>query len=234
MTDIRFFRVGGCVRDELLGIESKDIDFAVEAPSFDAMLAAVEARCSKVFRDKDGSPIGAEFFTLRGLDPELGPVDFVLCRKDGPSSDGRRPDFVEPGTLFDDLARRDFRCNAMARDEFGTLIDPFGGRGDTEAHRLNFVGVAEDRLAEDALRAFRALRFAVTKGFDMTADCEFAIGSMHKGAFDGVSTERIRDELLKMFAKDTAAALRVLMRFPLLLEVALDRGLWLKPTTEKA
>src|SRR5687768_11467708 len=106
MTDIRFFRVGGCVRDELLGIESKDIDFAVEADSFEAMRDAVHARCSKVFLETP------EFLTIRGLDPDIGAVDFVLCRKDGPTKDGRRPEFVEPGTILDDLARRDFTVNA--------------------------------------------------------------------------------------------------------------------------
>lgn len=226
MSTIRFFQVGGCVRDEQLGLESKDIDFAVEAESFEAMSEAVHARCSKVFLEKP------EFLTIRGLDPELGAVDFVLCRKDGPSSDGRRPDFVEAGTILDDLARRDFTVNAMARDEEGVLLDPHGGREDLEAGVLRFVGSAEDRLAEDALRAFRALRFAVTKRFTLAPETVEALGSMHAEAFDGVSTDRMRDELHKMFAKDTAAALVTLAQFPLILEVALSRGLWLKPTTE--
>jgi tRNA nucleotidyltransferase/poly(A) polymerase len=226
--NIRFFQVGGCVRDELIGTPSKDIDFAVEAPSWEAMAKAVRARCSKVFLETP------EFLTIRGLDPDIGAVDFVLCRKDGTSTDGRRPDFVEPGTLFDDLARRDFSVNAMARDEDGVLIDPHGGREDLEAGRLRFVGDPEERLAEDALRAFRGLRFTVTKRFTMTDDTIFAIGSMHAEAFDAVSTDRIRDELHKMFAADTAASITILSHtFPLLLEVALDRGLWLKPTTEE-
>lgn len=227
MTDIRMFRVGGCVRDELLGIESKDIDFAVEAPTFEAMSEAVHARCSKVFLETP------EFFTIRGLDPELGAVDFVLCRKDGPTADGRRPEFVEAGTILDDLARRDFTVNAMARDEEGVLLDPHGGREDLEAGLLRFVGRAEDRLAEDALRAFRALRFSVTKRFTLTPETAEALLGMHAEAFDSVSTDRMRDELHKMFATDTAAALAVLAQFPLLLEVALSRGLWLEPTTKQ-
>jgi tRNA nucleotidyltransferase (CCA-adding enzyme) len=161
-------------------------------------------------------------------------VDFVLCRKDGPSTDGRRPDFVEAGTILDDLARRDFTVNAMARDEDGVLLDPHGGREDLEAGLLRFVGSAEDRLAEDALRAFRALRFSVTKRFTITDETAEALRAMHAEAFDAVSTDRMRDELHKMFSTDTAAALVVLAQFPLLLEVALSRGLWLKPTTEAA
>lgn len=224
-----FFRVGGCVRDALLGIESKDIDFAVEAESFDAMLAAVEARCSKVFL------VTPEFVTIRGLDPTIGAVDFVLCRKDGPTKDGRRPEFVEAGTLLDDLARRDFTVNAIAETEDGTLIDPFGGRADLADRRLRFVGFPEDRLREDALRAFRGVRFQITKGFTLDSAARAAIRSMTADQFDAVSTERIREELLRCFAADTAASLRTLcVEFPNLMSLALDRGLWLKPTLEGA
>lgn len=227
MNDIRFFQVGGCVRDVLLGVKTKDIDFAVEADSFEAMQEAVHARCSKVFLETP------EFLTIRGLDPELGAVDFVLCRKDGPSSDGRRPDFVEPGTIFDDLARRDFTVNAMAISDTGELLDPHGGAMDLRARRLRFVGKPSDRLTEDALRAFRALRFAITKEFSMTEDTIVAIMAMEADEFAAVSTDRIRDELFKMFAKDTKAALITLLQFPVMLQLAFDRGLWLEPTARQ-
>jgi tRNA nucleotidyltransferase/poly(A) polymerase len=232
MTDIRFFRVGGFVRDQLLGIGSKDIDFAVEAPSFEAMAAAVEARCTRVFVDTDGNYIGQQFFTIRGIEPELGAVDFVLCRKDGPSSDGRRPDFVEPGTILDDLARRDFTVNAMALTDDGALLDPHGGLADLESRTLRFVGNAKDRLTEDALRAFRGIRFEITKGFKLSPDASMAINTMFIGDFEAVSTDRIRDELVRCFAFDTRETLFVLSQFPLLLNLALDRGIWLKPTSE--
>lgn len=235
MTDIKFFRVGGCVRDRLMGVESKDIDFSVEAPDFPTMLAAVEARCSKVFRDNDGQPIGAKFFTVRGLDPEFGAVDFVLCRKDGPSVDGRHPEFVEPGTIFDDLARRDFTVNAIAEDaETGNLIDPHRGAVDLRSRTLRFVGNPTDRLREDALRAFRGFRFQITKGLTLDSAAASAIRSLEPDQFSAVSTERIREELTKCFVTDTAQTLLMLGQFPTLLTLALDRGLWLKPTTESA
>jgi hypothetical protein len=67
----------------------------------------------------------------------------------------------------------------------------------------------------------------------MTDDTIHAIGAMHAEAFDSLSTDRIRGELHKMFAADTAASITILSHtFPLLLEVALSRGIWLKPTTE--
>lgn len=233
-TEIRFFRVGGCVRDGLLGIPTKDIDFAVEAPSFESMAEAVLARCTKVFTDNDGKFIGQDFFTIRGIEPELGAVDFTLCRKDGPSTDGRHPDFVLIGDIFTDLARRDFTVNAMAIDDNNILFDPHGGQKDLEDRRLRFVGKPEDRLQEDALRAFRALRFAITKGFSLTEDTIIALATMEPEDFDAVSTERIREELFKMFAKNTKASLRTLLQFPVMLQLAFDRGLWLEPTTRQA
>jgi tRNA nucleotidyltransferase (CCA-adding enzyme) len=232
MTEIKFFQVGGCVRDGLLGIKTKDIDFAVEAPDFATMLAAVEARCTKVFRDKEGTPIGAEFFTLRGIDPVLGAVDFVLCRKDGPSSDGRRPDFVEAGTLLDDLARRDFTMNAIAIADDGSLVDPHGGQEDIKTGRLRFVGKPADRLAEDALRALRGIRFEITKGFTLDPEAADAIRSLTLSDFEAVSSERVMEELKRCFAHDTPATLRILEEFPNLFALAMERGLWFKPTFE--
>src|SRR5690606_30256826 len=116
MTAIQMFEVGGCVRDDLLGIPTKDVDFTVVAPSFDAMR---DHLIREGFRIHVESP---EFVAIRAGVPEGHPLrertkdaDFVLARKDAPTGDGRRPDFVEPGTLMDDLARRDFTVNAMAR-----------------------------------------------------------------------------------------------------------------------
>jgi tRNA nucleotidyltransferase (CCA-adding enzyme) len=233
MTAIEMFQIGGCVRDHLMGKKSKDIDFVVIAPSFEVMEEAVRARCTKVFEDKDGKPVGAEFHTLRGLDPVLGAVDFVWARIDGPSSDGRHPDWVKPGSLDDDQRRRDFTVNSIAMLDDGTLIDPFGGQADIEAGILRFVGTAADRLREDALRAFRGVRFQITKGFRLTDDAREFIASMPAESFDAVSTERVREELHKCFATDTMETLRVLtVEFPNLLSLALDRGLWFKPTTE--
>jgi tRNA nucleotidyltransferase/poly(A) polymerase len=233
MTKIEMFQIGGCVRDHLLGIKSKDIDFVVVAPSFEAMETHVRSICTKVFEDKDGVPVGAAFHTLRGIHPTLGAVDFVWARIDGPSSDGRHPDWVEPGSLEDDQRRRDFTVNSIAMLDDGSLIDPFGGAADVEAKVLRFVGRAEDRLREDALRAFRGVRFQITKGFRLELEDAEAIQTMKAEQFDAVSTERIREELHKCFAKDSIETMRVLMvEFPNLLNLAVARGLWFKPTTE--
>lgn len=210
---VRLFEVGGCVRDELLGVKSKDIDFAVEAESFDALRQFLAQEGFKVFLE---SP---EFTTIRAQFPRTSArrglvADFVLCRKDGPSTDGRRPDFVEPGTLLDDLSRRDFTVNAMARAEDGSLIDPFGGQFDLEAGILRTVGKPADRMREDGLRIFRALRFAVTKDFRFSMALENFLFFSDEPAklIGGVSKERIREELTKAFRADSLHTFTLLSR----------------------
>jgi tRNA nucleotidyltransferase (CCA-adding enzyme) len=169
----RFFQVGGSVRDKLLGVKSKDIDYAVECESFDAMREAILAKGGKIFVETP------QYFTIRANVPVLGATDYVLCRKDGAYSDGRRPDSVEVGTIFDDLARRDFTVNAIAIDtETGALIDPHGGAQDLTARVLRCVGNPVDRFNEDRLRIFRAARFSLTKGLTVHLDTFFAIADI--------------------------------------------------------
>lgn len=229
---IKMFEVGGCVRDDLLGIASKDIDFAVEAPSFEAMRESLTGDGFTIFLETP------EFFTIRARFPRGSArngltADFVLCRSDGPMTDGRRPDFVLAGTIFDDLRRRDFTVNAMARDEDGVILDPHEGRVDLLTGVLRAVGDPFDRLEEDALRVLRAIRFCVTKGFALEERLRFAMQSpMIADRLATVSKERQREELLKAMHHDTLATLDMLADFRLIREAVLADGLWLKPTLE--
>lgn len=225
--EAKFYQVGGCVRDRLLGLPAKDIDFAVEAESYDAMRAAVLTRVGG--DEKQIKVEKPEFVTIRAIDPQLGGVDFVLCRKDGTYTDGRRPDSVTVGTLHDDLARRDFTINAMAEAEDGTIIDPFNGRVDLLSRTIRCVGNAGDRFNEDRLRMLRAIRFAITKRFSLDISVIDAIEAM--GGLHGVSFERIREELLKCFEHDTLLTLAMLDDFPNILRYCFaGNKLILKPT----
>jgi tRNA nucleotidyltransferase (CCA-adding enzyme) len=226
----KIFRVGGSVRDTFLGVKSKDMDFAVEAPSFDSMRETIIALGGKIFLETP------EFFTIRANVPALGSADYVLCRKDGCYTDGRRPESVTIGTIFDDLARRDFTMNAIAvnaANEFDVL-DPHKGIEDITDRLIRCVGDPRVRFGEDALRVIRAIRFAITKGFRIernTANAMHGFCCNYKH-FANVSTERIREESLKMFAADTGKALRLLDEFDLFGLLG-ERGIWLKPTVEK-
>lgn len=236
----QFAEVGGAVRDKFLGVDSKDVDF-VAVPTeffidandaFNALVAHLKETGFQVFLETP------EFFTVRAQVPDGHPLkartnvaDFVLARKDSKTSDGRRPDFVLPGTLMDDLERRDFTVNAMAILN-GELIDPFGGRKDLQNNLLRFVGNPRDRIAEDGLRVIRALRFHITKGFDVESftwdavNSDFAAEMLMK-----VSVERIREELEKMFFADTVSSMETLADIRRNLKKAIFRdNLRLMPT----
>lgn len=233
---MKMFEVGGCVRDELMGRESNDIDFTVvlsdhEVPTagravgfdpYEYMNKELEAMGFEIFLR---SP---EFLTTRAQFPKREAqagrkagltADFVLARKEGEYTDGRRPDSVQVGTLEDDLARRDFTMNAIAKDVNGNFIDPFNGRQDINDGVIRTVGEAHDRFTEDALRAVRALRFHVTLGFRIDHGVQFGMQEaavLDKIAGPQVSDERIKDELNKMFKVNAIASIMALNKFPAL------------------
>lgn len=260
------YEVGGCVRDDLLGIKSKDIDYVlvpvhpyVDTHRSDCLTGqgnnATEdmeacgdcAACHfyadmRAFMNGQGYTIWQErpqFLTIRGKFPK-GHVhagtdaDFVGARKEGPYTDGRRPDWVAPGSLHDDLSRRDFTVNALARSIDGALIDLFDGNEDIRAMRLRCVGSAEERIREDPLRAIRALRFMVTKGFEADKELIYTLkAEWLPPLLATVAANRKREELEKCFKADTLRTLELLWSFdPEWMEAVFSDGLRLKPTME--
>ena len=231
---IKIFEVGGCIRDEILGIPSKDVDFVVVAPSFNHMRNHLVKEGFKIYIEKP------EFTTIRCSVPKDHPLrdrtkdaDFVLARKDGTYSDGRRPDFVTAGTLHDDLERRDFTVNALARNpKTGEMIDPFGGLKDLETKTLRFVGKPEDRIREDGLRVLRGFRFQITKGFSCEEETNRWLRSdLAAEMLSKVAVERIREELEKMLAHDTLACIDLFRGLrPNILKVIFRDGLRLSAT----
>ena len=210
---VTVYEVGGCVRDDLLGVPTKDVDFVVEAGSFAEMREHLVAEGFKLFLEKP------EFLTVRCGVPKGHPLrevtrdaDFVLARKDGAYSDGRHPDEVVPGTLADDLARRDFTVNAMARDPYtGAVFDHHGGRQDLEQRVLRFVGDPMTRVREDGLRVLRGFRFMLTKEFGLAAETEEALFSREAAEMlKSVSVERVREELEKMLKFDSERTVALL------------------------
>ena len=237
--NIKLFEVGGSIRDEMLGIKNPpDRDFCAESPDgWEALLAWCKTNMDKVFL------VTPEFFTVRGIIGKDA-IDIVMCRIDGTSSDGRHPDLVKSGTLLDDLARRDFTVNAMAREvdpktlkPIGEIIDPHMGSEDLKNNTLRSVGITQQRLQEDGLRLLRAARFIVTKGFHPDEDLKHVLETSTWWAWleETVSTERIREELHKMFIHDTPATMKFLVWncCPAATRCLFSNGVWLKPTMEK-
>jgi putative nucleotidyltransferase with HDIG domain len=164
------YLVGGAVRDELLGYESKDADFLV--PAVDA--AQLRERLAPHGRVDElvvaGRLVGMRLFPRDAQIRELAPagIEFAPPRRERSTGPGRHDfEIVVDATasVEDDLARRDFTVNAMARRlADGTLVDPFDGRADLERGVLRTV--SESSFAEDPLRLVRGLRFVSQLGLE--------------------------------------------------------------------
>jgi len=222
---IKYYTVGGAIRDELLGVKSKDIDFAVEASSYEAMREDLISKGIEIFQERP------DFFAIRGKHPKLGAVDYTLCRKEGFYSDGRRPDSVTICSIEEELSRRDFSINSMAKNEEGILIDPFDGARDLENNLLRCVGSSYERFSEDSLRLIRAIRFFITRGFRLHEDiCYCLRDEFLLEKIKNISIERIYEELTKCFAYDSFATLQFFREYRKLEKVVFeDIGLKLTP-----
>jgi len=185
-----------------------------------------------------------EMFTIRAKFPkgdlnEGLVADFVLARKEVGYKEGTRQPILELGTLEDDLIRRDFTLNAMAVDYDGNLIDLFGGREDLGKKILRTPLEPGKTMMDDPLRFLRALRFSITKGFEIHPSIFEAMKTpkISEKLQKVVSAERIREEILKMMKHDTIASIRLITEVdthyvPGFTELVFSRGLWLKPTFE--
>lgn len=230
MENPRQWFVGGYVRDQLLGIPSKDIDIMVDLPSYQALEAWASQHCQRIYERRP------DMLILRAHGPQ-GPVDYNLPRNESAYSNGRSPDSTSVGTFEEDMARRDFTCNAIAQDVVsGELVDLHGGLHDIHNLQLRMVGNAYERLAEDHLRIVRAIRFCITKGFVAVGDLEeILLNGSHAGFLQTLPVDRIRDEMWKALSVNTAGTLRFLSTIhPRYTEAIFDRGLWLLPTTAKS
>ena len=212
---VKIYKVGGCVRDQILGEKAKDIDYAVECSSYEEMKEFLNTH-GKIYVETP------KYYTVRGK-YNGEDADFTLCRKERDYTNCRHPDVVEVGTLYDDISRRDFTCNAIAIDvlketssEDGEFIDYFGGVQDSKDRILKCVGSAHDRLTEDGLRVFRAFRFNITRNMVFDDELEDALtnNKFIIETIKNISDDRIRQELYKCFAYDTCKTLELFEKYP--------------------
>jgi tRNA nucleotidyltransferase (CCA-adding enzyme) len=180
------YRVGGCVRDRLLGRAVNDVDIATSA-----LPEQVIALFGHVI------PTGLKHGTVTVVEEGV-PFEVTTFRSESSYENHRHPKSVEFKLhLEDDLARRDFTINAMAETWDGKVIDPYQGRADLDGKWIRAVGDASERMQEDALRMMRAVRFASQLGFKIDVDTAEAIKECSRLLFH-VSIERIRDEMSKI------------------------------------
>lgn len=227
--NIRIFEVGGSIRNELLGKAAKDRDFSVIAPDYTTMREYLLKKGATFYQERP------EYVSIRAKLMPLGSVDFTLARKESFYTDARHPDSVTPAqTIEEDLARRDFTMNAIAR-EVGTLvlIDPFQGQQDILNKSICSVRNPIDRFTEDRLRIFRAIRFACQLQFTISPEVAAAIDNFRTlEDFNPVTKEMMQVELCKAFSADWKTGIAILDSHPFLWEVIKSKNIWFKPTLE--
>lgn len=201
------YLVGGCVRDDLMGIPPQD---------FDLCTAALPEQTAAVFagipQDLTGIRHGTVKLLMEGME-----VEITTFRREGSYQDNRHPDWVEfVPDIREDLARRDFTVNAIAYSPSRGYVDPFGGRADLQSGILRCVGEPERRFREDALRILRGMRFAARFGFlpePATLDAMIGLAPLT----DALARERVYQELSGFLLK---AEVSDLLRFaPILAQV---------------
>lgn len=183
------YLAGGCVRDQLLGLEPKDYDVVTNARPDE--VSALFAQTVHV-----GVAFGVVRVRLgRGLEFEV-----ATYRQDGRYSDGRHPDEVRYAqSAREDVERRDFTVNALLYDPVeGRVLDWVGGESDLRAGLIRAVGHPEERFREDRLRMLRAVRFAARLGFAIEDRTRAAI-ILHAPGLGAVSVERVVQELDGIF-----------------------------------
>jgi len=242
----KIFEVGGCVRDELLGLQSDDIDFTFVCENsksveegWGEMVTWMTEKGFEIFLQTP------ECYTIRAKFPKGDPneglvADFVMARKEVGYVKGTRRPILELGTLEDDLIRRDFTVNAIAKDIEGNLIDPFGGINDLKSKILKTPTNPKVTMMDDPLRILRALRFSLTKDLEIDGEIMEAMKQpdILSKLKQTVSQERIRVEITKMMKFDTITTMELLVDvdrnlIPGLLNLTFKDNMWLEPTTKK-
>ena len=193
------FLVGGCVRDHLFGLPTKDVDVATSATPQEVQEAFSGVKL-----------VGASFgVCLVPAGDEA--VEVATFRKDGVYMDGRRPEDVVFGSIEEDAARRDFTINALFMTPDGQIIDHVGGLQDVQKRVLRCVGDPRQRFGEDALRLLRAIRFAARLGLSIEEETWNAIVELAPTILR-ISAERQRDEITRMLMNAEAfVAMRLLV-----------------------
>jgi tRNA nucleotidyltransferase (CCA-adding enzyme) len=192
------YAVGGRVRDEFRAVldptipPPKDLDYVVTGLTVDELVERLRG-VGRV------NVVGASFAVVK-LSALEGEADLALPRREQSTGSGHREFDVQSGpeiTIEEDLGRRDFRMNMIARRiGDGAIVDPYGGVRDIQARRIDIV--APKTFVEDPLRLLRAAQFAARFGFELSARARSGMTAA-ASLVRTISAERVHDELMKLF-----------------------------------
>ena len=177
---------GGCVRDQLLGLQPNDYDVATDAtpPRVQELFGSTQAV---------GAAFGVILVRHRGSQ-----IEVATFRAEGGYADGRHPSHVRFTTAQEDARRRDFTINGLFFDPIAEqVIDYVGGQEDLNLGRIRAIGNPAERFEEDSLRLLRAVRFSARFAFAIEAATAAAI-VVHASQLKRISPERIAEELRLM------------------------------------
>ena len=187
----RVYLVGGVVRDLLLGYPNFDLDLVVEGDAVKLAQQVAETSQAKL--------LAHHRFGTAKLRYENFTLDLATARKETYAKPGALP-AVTPGTLKDDLIRRDFSINAMAislaANDYGELVDPHQGKSDLEHHLIRILHTGS--FSDDATRILRAVRYEQRLGFELETQTAQLL-KRDVPMLDTISGDRIRHELELIF-----------------------------------
>ena len=210
------FIVGGAVRDMVMCVQPKDYDIATDASP---------ENISQLFERTYS--VGAKFgVSVVFMDNHT--YEIAQFRKDSCYKDGRRPERVFKASEVEDSQRRDFTINALIYDPVkDEIIDHVSGIDDIHNRIIRTIGNPLKSFGDDHLRLLRAVRFAAQLNFTIEHNTMAALKE-HASLISLVSTERIRDELLKMFSAENPDVSLSLLDETGLLEVVLPEAAKMK------
>ena len=187
----RVYLVGGVVRDLLLGYPNFDLDLVVEGDAVKLAQQVAETSQAKL--------LAHHRFGTAKLRYENFTLDMATARKETYARPGALPT-VTPGTLKDDLVRRDFSINAMAislaANDYGELVDPYHGKSDLERRLIRILHPGS--FSDDATRILRGVRYEQRLGFEFEAQTAQLL-KRDIPTLDTISGDRIRHELELIF-----------------------------------
>ncbi len=197
---------GGCVRDQLLGLEPQDYDIATDAkPDQVCELFPKTIQVGMAFGVVEVLGKNRSVANLSKTKPSPFRIQVATFREDGEYLDGRRPENVRFSNAEADAKRRDFTINGMFYDPIhDQILDFVGGKKDLKSKIIRAIGCPEERFQEDKLRLMRAVRMSCRFQFQLEEQTRSAI-QRFAPQISLVSQERISDELKKILLHSTRA-----------------------------
>ena len=210
--------VGGCVRNTVLNISINDIDIATKHKPNKVLELMKEQKIQCI-------PTGLSHGTVTAVLNDQS-FEITTLRKDL-ETDGRHAKIGFSKSWIEDAQRRDFTCNTLLCDLNGTIYDPLGtGYNDTLNRDIQFVGQAETRIQEDALRILRFFRFWTYYGSADPDAHALAACKAHAHLIKNLSKERINQEFLKILGHQNAAkTLKIIFELGLLKDICFQTDL---------